>query len=178
MGQIIFVTGSPGCGKTTVASSLAATLPRGIHFVTDRFYEFFPALIPPADPASQDQNAAIMRALAVAAHSFAKDGYTVVLDGVIGPWWLDVFHERCPDVALAYVVLRVGEEEAVRRVRERDGPGGSTGTGVRRMVAAFRELGAYERFVIEADGLAPEALAERVAQRLVAGDHVLERSSA
>ncbi len=178
MSQIILVSGSPGCGKTTVARGLAAASDRAIHFVSDRFYEFFPALIPPADPASHDQNAAIMRALAAAARSFAQDGYTVVLDGVIGPWWLDVFHERCSDVELAYVVLRVEEEEAVRRVRERDGPGGSTATGVRQMVAAFRDLGPHERFVIEADGLSPDALTAQVAARLSAGHHVLQGSPA
>jgi hypothetical protein len=91
-----------------------------------------------------------MRALARAAGAFAEGGYAVFLDGVIGPWFLPLLRDELPGLPLAYLVLRASEEDALRRVRERDGAGVSA--RVRQMHAAFAELGPYRAHAIETSG--------------------------
>jgi predicted kinase len=140
MAPIVIVSGCPGSGKTTLARALSDADGRGVHIVSDLFYAFPSAPIDPTRPDSHAQNGVIMSALARAAGAFAEGGYRVFLDGVIGPWFLPVLREelRSPS-ALAYLVLRVSEAEALRRVRARDGAGASA--RVRHMHAAFEQLG-------------------------------------
>jgi hypothetical protein len=92
-----------------------------------------------------------MRALSRAARAFAESGYDVFFDGVVGPWFLPLIREELRGgPAFSYVVLRASEAEAVRRVRERDGAGPSA--RVRRMHAAFADLGELAAHAIETSG--------------------------
>jgi chloramphenicol 3-O-phosphotransferase len=145
---IAIVSGCPGAGKSTLARALSREAPRGLHLDSDLFYGFPAAPIDPATPEAQAQNVSVMRARARSARAFAEGGYDVFLDGVIGPWFLPVFREELRGVpALSYIVLRASEADAVRRVRERDGAGPSA--RVRRMHAAFAELGELAAHAIE-----------------------------
>ena len=90
----------------------------------------------PTTPASQGQNEAILRAAARAAAAFAESGYDVYVDGVVGPWFLPVVLAEAPaGTQTSYVVLRVPEDEALRRVRGRRD--GSESHRVAPMVRAF-----------------------------------------
>jgi cytidylate kinase len=140
MSSVVIVSGCPGSGKTTLSRALAGSARQGVHLLSDVFYNFPASPIDPTLPESHDQNTAIMRALARSARAFAESGYAVFLDGVIGPWFLPVLHAELADgPSTSYLVLRAPESEALRRVRERQGPGASA--QVRKMVSAFAELG-------------------------------------
>jgi len=148
---IVVVSGCPGSGKSTLARGLARSRARGLHLDSDVFYGFPAVPIDPALPAAHDQNLAVMRALARSARAFAEGNYEVFLDGVVGPWFLPLLLAELRDgPALAYIVLRVSEEEAVRRVRERDGPGRSP--RVRKMHEACAALGELASHAIETSG--------------------------
>ncbi|MEN8161221.1 MAG: AAA family ATPase [Myxococcota bacterium] len=157
MPSLTIVSGCPGSGKTTLSAALAAALPTGLHIPSDLFYGFPTRPIDPTRPESQHQNTVIMRALGRAARTFAEGGYDVVLDGVVGPWFLPVLVAELGDAApISYVLLEVPEAAAVERVRRRDEPGASP--GVRHIVAAFADAPGFDAHRIDARALSPEAL--------------------
>jgi len=148
MAPIIIVSGCPGSGKTTLSKALAVAAPQGLHLLSDAFYGFPAAPIDPTCAESHHQNTVIMRAVARSARAFAEGGYYAVLDGVIGPWFLPVLREELAGgPPVSYMVLQVPESEALRRVRERQGPGVSA--TVRHMVSAFAQLGALRTHAID-----------------------------
>lgn len=64
----------------------------------------------------------MIEALAAASFTYARGGYEVIFDGILGPWFLAPFRARAAEgVAFHYVVLRTGREEALARVMARDG---------------------------------------------------------
>lgn len=58
MGTVIVLTGSLGCGKTTVGRLLAQRMNMGVHIETDLFYRFFSHPVPAHLPEADGQNRA------------------------------------------------------------------------------------------------------------------------
>src|SRR5215217_8207928 len=107
-GRIIIVSGPPGAGKSTVARALAlaADGPLAIHMHTDDVYAYIrKGFVSPWLPEARAQNVTVMNALAGSAATFAKEGYEVAVDGIVGPWffepWLDA--ARAHAIDLRYV---------------------------------------------------------------------------
>jgi predicted kinase len=177
MTEITIVTGSPGAGKTTLSRRAAQADPRGLHLVTDVFYTFPAHPISPVLPESREQNAAMIAAATRAAAAFASHGYAVFLDGIVGPWFLPVVAAELAstDVRVEYVVLRVSLAEAVRRATTRAQPGPEA--VVRRMHAAFEDLGAYAAHVLDTTDLSIDEAAAELARRRAAGAFRLDLSA-
>lgn len=168
MTSIVIVSGCPGSGKTTVSRALAGRSPEAVHLLSDLFYEFPAVPIEPTLAESHHQNTVIMRAVALAARAFAEGGYRVFLDGVVGPWFLPVLREELAGgPRVSYVVLRADASLALQRVRERQGPGASA--GVRQMVSAFADLGAFEGHAVDTARLSVEEVAALVRRGLERG---------
>ncbi|QRY64556.1 AAA family ATPase [Gordonia sp. PDNC005] len=122
-GNVIILTGPPGSGKSTVASSLARNFAQGVHLHADDFWHYIVAgAIPPFDPASAAQNQTVMDVIAGAAIRYAAGGFTTVLDGIVGPWMLHHFRDRTLDIAVHYVVLRPSRDVALTRAQSRTSP--------------------------------------------------------
>jgi len=172
MPSIVIVSGCPGSGKTTLSEALARLQPRGLHLLSDVFYRFPVALSDPTRPESHEQNAVMMRAMGRSARAFAEGGYQVVLDGVIGPWFLPtLLPELSGAWPVSYLLLHVPEAEALRRVRARQGPGLSP--QVQHMVAAFAECDAFQQHVISTGGLSPSQVLQLAEQGLSEGRFLL-----
>ena len=90
------------------------------------------------------------------------------LDGIVGPWFLPVLRPYLEPVgATHYVVLQLSEDEALARVRARQGHGLSpTVTQMHRQLA---ELGPFEKHRIEVGDLSEAEALEAVARCLASG---------
>lgn len=100
-GRIIVITGAPGTGKTTTASVVAkeSDLEKSVHMHTDDFYHYLSkGAIPPHLPESNEQNLIVIEAFLEAAKRYARGGYDVIVDGIVGPWflepWLNIVQEH------------------------------------------------------------------------------------
>jgi hypothetical protein len=62
----------------------------------------------------------VIRAIGATAEQFAAAGYVTVVDGVIGPWFLEAFLEHVTD-PVGYVILRPSADVAMRRAVAQDG---------------------------------------------------------
>jgi hypothetical protein len=112
----------------------------------------------PLDPTTEEahaQNTTIMRAIGRAAAAFAEGGYEVLLDGVVGPWFLPTWVGEWDAVTrVEYVLLRATLAEALVRVLRQDSP--ATHTRVSTMHDAFADLAGYVQHLIETTGQVPE----------------------
>ncbi len=174
-GRIVIVSGPPGAGKSTVARALAqgSPGPLAVHLHTDDFYAYIrKGWVPMWRSESMAQNITVMRALAAAAAAYAKGGYDTLVDGLIGPWFLDPWREAAAahGVELHYVCLMPSEAETVARGTARAEPGAMTDESViRQMWQAFCDRPPEPANVVDTTGEAPESTAARLAALLTQG---------
>ncbi|MBB2671509.1 UNVERIFIED_ORG: energy-coupling factor transporter ATP-binding protein EcfA2 [Rhizobium esperanzae] len=161
-GEILILTGTPGSGKTTAAKTIAQ-LPGSpkVHLHSDDFWHFIKAgSIPPWQIEAHDQNAVVIDVLAGAAARYARGGYFVLVDGIIGPWFLDPF--RKVRAVLHYIVLRPDLEEAIRRCRIRGGDTLTDPDPISALHQQFGALGALEHHALSVAGLNNEQTYEAI----------------
>ncbi len=168
-GEILILTGTPGSGKTTTAKALAAEGGSAkVHLHSDDFWHFIKnGAVAPYLPEAHQQNAVVIDVLAQAAEGYAKGGFFVIVDGIIGPWFLAPFTRL--GVALHYVVLRPPLEVAIRRCQDR---GGDTLTDPEPIAALHRQLsdlGELERHAIDIGDQAREQTLATVVEVLRGG---------
>src|SRR5580700_8843176 len=122
-GSMIIVTGPPGAGKSTVARMVADQFHFSVLLIGDDFHHFIRrGYRPPWQGESESQNEVVIDATAAAAAAYAVGGYLVVVDGIIGPWFLERWLSHLPnELPVHYIVLRPSKEVALQRAIERSG---------------------------------------------------------
>lgn len=122
---LLIITGAPGVGKSTAARAVAETFAKGAVVAGDEFHRsLVSGAIPPHLPESHDQNVMLIDITMQTATSYAAGGWVTVLEGIIGPWFLDAARDAAAaaDVALHYAVLDADLDTCIARFvgREHD----------------------------------------------------------
>lgn len=136
--ELIVVSGPPGAGKTTVSRALSGMYEHSACIAGDEFFGFLDrGCLAPWTRAAQRQNEIVVSAAAAAAGRLVCGGYTVVYDGVIGPWFVDVFGRASGITELHYAVLLPPEPLCLDRIESRVGHSFSDLDAARHMYAEF-----------------------------------------
>ena len=142
----------------------------------DAFFGFLQrGAIDPWLAESNDQNHVVARAAASATGVYAAGGYTTVYDGIVGPWFMDVFVAASGLDHVEYVLLLPPIERCIARVQTRKGHGFTDEAATRKMHAQFAAAAATdvdERHVFadvpdDVDAVAAQILAARAGDGLV-----------
>lgn len=148
----------PGAGKSTVAASVAQHSSTAACVEADWFWTTIVGrFIDPWLPEADAQNRTVLRSAFYAARAFEDGGCDTVVEGIVGPWMLDVVADTLRDSSpVDYVVLRpsltsclsrAARRPAVERVPghpplDRSGP-------IRHMWARFSDLGRLESHAVD-----------------------------
>lgn len=157
-GRIIILTGPPGTGKSTAATLAAreSNLEKSVHLHTDDFYHALSkGALPPHLPGAEAQNRVVIEAFLAAAKRLSEGGYDVVVDGIVGPWflepWLAAARAGCE---IHYLILRASREETLARALGRGKLDRQTNRElVETMWEQFQNIGPYEAHVIDTTAL-------------------------
>jgi chloramphenicol 3-O-phosphotransferase len=173
MGRAVILSGPPGSGKTTVGKLLsdAADGPT-VHLATDGFYTAIrTGFVMPFLPEAVRQNEVVIGAVVDCMLAYARGGYDVVVDGIIGPWSLQPFRTAAleADMSLSFVVLRPTLAEALARAVARNDKALKASGPIRGLYGAFANLDALERHVIDSTGQNAEETAVQVRKGLDSG---------
>lgn len=164
MAELIVVTGPPGAGKSTVARLLSAQFERSALVEGDAFFAFIDrGYRDPWTAGAREQNAVVVDAAAAAAGRLAAGGYTLVYDGVLGPWFLDEFGAATGLRWLQYAVLMPPEPVCLHRVSSRAGHGFTDLPATRHMYREFAQADIDRRNLITSVD-APTGIATRIRQ--------------
>lgn len=169
MTDLILLTGPPGAGKSTIARELVARFDPSVVVSGDAFYGFIArGAILPWEPGATHQNETCTGAAGAACGYFAHGGYTVVFDGMVGPWFLPAFLAASGLPRLAYAMLMPPVDVCVHRVTSRIGHGFSDLAATRHMHAEFERAAPDARHVIDDVG-EPDRTVDEIIERLHAG---------
>ena len=135
------------------------------------FHYLSKGAIPPHLPESNEQNLVVIEAFLEAAKRYARGGYDVIVDGIVGPWFLEPWKALVREhYEVHYIILRASKEETLKRAVERSKLDRKTNIElVETMWEQFCNLGIYESNVVDTTNYSIQetvsAVQEKIASR-------------
>lgn len=177
MSSVLLLTGPSGSGKTTVAKLVATDAGRPtMHLTTDEYYRGIrTGFVAPYLPGAQRQNEVVVDAIVATVGVYARGGYDVVVDGIIGPWFLAPFREAAQrdEWSMSYVVLRPDLGTTLRRGQDRPETELTDVDALAGMHGAFADLGELEPHAIDTTRLDATETAAAVRKAVASGSYLL-----
>ncbi len=179
------MTGSPGCGKTTVAPLVADLHDPSVCLDLDWFFaKLRRGASEPWREEAHTQNRVVLGAAAEAVAVFAQGGYFTVAEGILYPNMLDLFVSACEPrgIAINYAVLRapigVVQHRAEKRTVEPEHVGAlADAVVIDDLWTQFERHGLAERHRVDCGEHGPAAVAEEIDRRWEAGELRLSRGA-
>lgn len=103
------------------------------------------------------------------ARDYAKAGYTTILEGIVLPtWFLDPVRVTLAEAGrpVAYAVIRAPLVTCIERASSREWKPVDDSGVVEQVWQQFADLGDYESHALDVEALAPEAIADELADGL------------
>ena len=174
---VLLLTGSPGCGKTTVAPLVADRHQPSVCLDLDWFFaKVRKGFVEPWRREAHQQNRVILGAAAAAVAAFAEGAYFTVAEGILYPHMLDLFTEACAPhgISLHYAVLRAPISVVQQRVQDRRTEPAHFGAladadVVDDLWSQFEDHGVNERHRVDSGERTPDAIAQEIDDRLGVG---------
>jgi hypothetical protein len=174
---LLLLTGSPGCGKTTVAPLVADRHEPSACLDLDWFFaKLRRGAVQPWEKEAHRQNRVVLTAAAEAVAAFADGGYFTVAEGILYPFMLDLFAAACVPhgITLNYAVLRAPIGVVQQRVQDRRVEPSHDGALADAVVvddlwAQFERHGVEERHRVDSGAHSPEEVAAEIDRRMGAG---------
>lgn len=119
---------------------------------TDDFYHYLSkGAVLPYLPESNEQNLIVIESFLEAAKRFARGGYDVIVDGIVGPWFLDPWIKIAQEkYEVNYIILKATKDETLKRAIERSKLDRDTNIKlVETMWEQFNNLGKYESNILD-----------------------------
>ena len=113
----------------------------------------------------------MIEAFLEAAKRYVRGGYDVIVDGIIGTWFLEPWLNIVQDhYEVHYIVLRASKEETMKRAIERSKLDRETNIElVETMWEQFSNLGIYESNVIDTSGYSIKEAVSAIKEKVASG---------